>query len=183
LSTPLMTISVCVGVATLMPWASAAPRDAKSERQTELVALGLRAEPDADQRKALLEALVTPATMFATNARMVPTWRWHGASCPAPCTAAAPSVSTATFGSAARTIVPSGPFTEIWPDAIFTSTPFGTSIGIFAMRDMASLRNDAKHFTADAVSARLAVGHHAPRRGKDRHTSPFITRGMSLRPL
>src|SRR5258708_20443769 len=69
-------------------------------------------------------------------------------------------------------MVPSGPFTEIWPDAMFTSTPFGRSIGILAMRDMTPLCNDAKHFTADAVGARLAVGHHAPRRGKDRHPEP-----------
>src|SRR6185369_17522472 len=76
----------------------------------------------------------------------------------------------ATFGSAARAIVPSGPLTEIWPAAMLTSTPFGTAIGYLAMRDMGPpLRHDAEDFAADAVGASLAIGHDAARGGQDRH--------------
>jgi hypothetical protein len=47
-----------------------------------------------------------------------------------------PSRSIPTFGSSARAIVPRGPFTDIWPAATFTSTPFGNGIGFFAILDI-----------------------------------------------
>src|SRR3954467_15478037 len=101
--------------------------------------------------------------MLATSARMVPDMASAWLELPrALQTSSSPFFSMATFGSAARAIVPSGPFTEIWPAAMFTSTPFGTGIGYLAMRDMSfsPLRHDAKHFAAHAVGAGLAVGHH-----------------------
>ena len=44
----------------------------EAERQVQLVALGLRAVADADQRQLLLEALGHAPTMLATSARIVP---------------------------------------------------------------------------------------------------------------
>src|SRR5262245_64029220 len=69
-------------------------------------------------------------------------------------------------------MLPSGPFTEMLPLAKFTSTPLGSGTGYFAMRDMAASGDDAEDFAADAVGARLAVGHHAARGGQDRHAQP-----------
>src|SRR4051812_38324089 len=66
-------------------------------------------------------------------------------------------------------MVPSGPFTEIWPPASVRSTPLGRGTGYFAIRDMAASGNDAEHFAADAVGAGLAIGHHAARGRQDRH--------------
>src|SRR6185436_3585537 len=80
-----------------------------------------------------------------------------------------PSFCTPTLGSAARAMVPSGPFTEMLPPARFTSTPLGTGTGYLAILDMGNLRHDAENFAADAVGARLAVGHHAARGRQDRH--------------
>src|SRR5690349_12415204 len=109
--------------------------------------------------------------MLATSARMVPdmalAWRELPSALHCNCS---PLRSTPTFGSPARAMVPRGPFTEIWPEATFTSTPLGNGIGFFAILDMVcSLEDspqsrsgdDAKHFAADARSARLAVRHHA----------------------
>src|SRR3954469_23176566 len=67
------------------------------------------------------------------------------------------------------------------PPASVTSTPFGTGTGYFAIRDMAvsigcgckaSLGNDAKDFAADAIRARLAVGHDAARSRQDGYAQP-----------
>src|SRR5438105_10051841 len=108
--------------------------------------------------------------MFATRARMVPDMALAWFELPSALnTICSPSFFTSTFGSAARAMVPSGPFTEIWPDARLNSTPFGTGTGYLAILDMAISGNDAKHFTAHAVGARLAVGHHAARGRQDRH--------------
>src|SRR5262245_51542970 len=109
--------------------------------------------------------------MLATSARMVPDMALAWFELPSALkTMFSPSFFTSTFGSAARAMVPSGPFTEICPPASVSSTPFGSGTGYLAMRDMVPpLRHDAKDFAADAVGARLAVGHHAARGRQDRH--------------
>src|SRR5262249_33419011 len=117
--------------------------------------------------------------MLATSARMVPDMASAWFESPsALMTSCSPSFFTSTFGSDERAMVPSGPFTEMLPLARFTSTPLGSGTGYLAILDMAvsigcgcgaSLGDDAEDFTADAVGARLAVGHHAARGGEDRH--------------
>src|SRR5580765_8373825 len=109
--------------------------------------------------------------MLATSARMVPDIALAWLELPSALnTSCSPSFFTSTFGSAARARLPSGPFTEIWPPARLTSTPFGSGTGYFAIRDMAALRSgdDADHFAADAVGAGLAVGHDPARGREDR---------------
>ena len=78
-------------------------------------------------------------------------------------------------------MVPSGPFTEICTGVMFTSTPLGTGMGFFAMRDMAvSSGDDAEDFAADAGGARLAVGHHAARGRNDRHAQAVHDLGQAV---
>src|SRR5687768_15392062 len=111
--------------------------------------------------------------MLKTSARMVPDMASAWFELPsALITICSPSFFTSTFGSAARAMVPSGPFTEMLPPARFTSTPLGSGIGYLAMRDMAASGDDAEDFAADAVGAGLAVGHHAARGRQDRHAEP-----------
>src|SRR3972149_9470505 len=109
--------------------------------------------------------------MFATSARIVPDMALAWLELPSALHfSVSPSFSTPTFGSIGRAIVPSGPFTEICTGVMFTSTPLGTGMGFFAMRDMAgSLRDDAEHFATNTGGPRLAVGHHPPGGGHDRH--------------
>src|SRR5512145_2130447 len=113
--------------------------------------------------------LATPVTMFATRARMVPDMALAWFELPSALnTICSPSFFTSTLGSAARAIVPRGPLIEIWPEATLNSTPFGTATGYLAIRDMVSISgNDAQDLAADAVGARLAVGHDAARGGED----------------
>src|SRR5687767_5060309 len=108
--------------------------------------------------------------MLATSARMVPDMALAWRELPSALhTSWSPSFFTSTFGSAGRAMVPSGPFTEMLPAAMLMSTPFGTAIGYLAMRDMSASGNDAEHFAAHAVGARLAVGHDPARGGEHRH--------------
>src|SRR6185295_3304078 len=109
--------------------------------------------------------------MLATSARIVPDIALAWFELPSALhLSISPSFSTPTFGSIGRATVPSGPFTEISTGEIFTSTPLGTAMGFFAMRDMAvSSGDDADDFAADAGRARLAVGHDAARGRDDRH--------------
>src|SRR3954469_10022937 len=120
--------------------------------------------------------------MLATSARMVPDIALAWFELPSALNRiCSPSFFTSTLGSAERASVPSGPLMEIWPEAMFSSTPFGSGTGYFAILDMAisigcgcwaSSSNDAEHFAADAVGARLAVGHDAARGGQDRDPEP-----------
>src|SRR3954470_19675819 len=81
-------------------------------------------------------------------------------------------------------MVPSGPLIEICPAATFTSTPFGTGTGYFAIRDMAlSSGDDAKDFAAEPVGACLAVGHHAARSRDDGDTEPVHDARNVVAPL
>src|SRR5690606_998426 len=170
---PEMTISVCVGVATFTPlgiWCTTGCE--KPSERFSLSPCAWARKPTPTSESFFSKPFVTPVTMLATSARMVPDMALAWLEFPSGLhRSSSPSRSTATFGSAARAIAPSGPFTEIWPAATDTSTPFGTGIGYFAMRDMvlASSGHDAEHFAADAVGARLAIGHHAARGRQDRH--------------
>src|SRR5213075_1548000 len=84
-----------------------------------------------------------------------------------------PSFFTSTFGLAGCAMLPSGPLIEMLPEAMVSSTPFGSGTGYLAMRDMAyPLSDDAEHFAAETVGARLAIGHHAARGRQDRHAQP-----------
>src|SRR5688572_29488922 len=104
--------------------------------------------------------------MLATRARMVPDMASAWLELPSGLkTSCSPSFFTSTFGSAERAMLPSGPFTEILPPARFTSTPFGSGTGYFAIRDMAdsigcgceaSLGYDAEE---DRKSTRLNSSH------------------------
>src|SRR5262245_8346092 len=114
--------------------------------------------------------LVTPVTMLATSARIVPDMALAWFELPSALkTMLSPSFFTSTFGSAARAMVPSGPLMAIWPPTRFTSTPLGSGTGYFAIRDMATSGDDAQHFAADAVGTGLAIGHDAARSREDRH--------------
>src|SRR3954465_261036 len=110
--------------------------------------------------------------MPATSARIVPDMAFAWFELPSALKrSCSPSLFTSTFGSAARAMVPSGPFTEIWPPVRLISTPFGTGTGYFAIRDIgvSSSGDDAEDFAAHAVGAGLAIGHHAARGRQDRH--------------
>src|SRR5262245_21517225 len=100
--------------------------------------------------------------MPATSARMVPDIAFAWFELPSALkTICSPSFFTSTFGSAGRPIVPSGPFTEMFPEAIVTSTPFGTGTGYLAILDISS--HDAENFAANTIGACLAVRHHTAR--------------------
>src|SRR5260221_308419 len=172
---PVITISVCVGVATLMPlgiWGTTGCE--KPSDRLSLSPCACAREPTPTSERRFAKPLVTPATMLATSARMVPDIALAWFELPSALnTTCSPSCFTSTFGSVGRAMVPSGPFTEMLPLARVRSTPFGSGIGYLAMRDMAlSLSDDAEHFAADTVSAGLAIGHHAARGREDRHAQP-----------
>src|SRR4051812_35601101 len=110
--------------------------------------------------------------MFATSARMVPLIASASVDSFAGTKLSLPSsFLTVTSGLSLRTSVPFAPLTVFWSAVIATSTPCGTAIGIFPTRDMSApssgLRDEAQDLAADAVLARLAVGHHALRRRDD----------------
>src|SRR5262245_13600598 len=109
--------------------------------------------------------------MPATSARIVPDMAFAWLELPSALkTMLSPSFFTSTFGSAGRPIVPSGPFTEMFPEAMVTSTPFGTGTGYLAILDISG--HDAENFAANAVGARLAVGHHAARSRQNGDAEP-----------
>src|SRR6185436_17659521 len=128
------------------------------------------------------QPLVTPVTILATSARIVPDMASAWFELPSALhLSVSPSFSMPTFGSIGRATVPSGPLMEISTGEIFTSTPLGTGMGFFAMRDMAgSLRDDADDFAADAGGARLAVGHHATGGRNDRHAQAVHDVGQAV---
>src|SRR5438445_13823821 len=106
--------------------------------------------------------------MFASTARAVPANFIVSASFEASSTSL-PLTLTSTPAGRANDNVPFGPFTVTASPATFSSTPFGSAIGFFATLDMMILRLHyrANHFAADALRARLRVGHDAGRRGDD----------------
>src|SRR3970040_2692095 len=110
--------------------------------------------------------------MLATSARSVPDMALAGRELPAAVNGTRFSTfSTSTSGAILCVRLPSGPFPEISPGVMVTSTFWGSTTGAFPILDMARspLRGDAHHFAADAHATRLAVGHHAAGGRDDRH--------------
>ena len=95
-------------------------------------------KPTPTSARRFSNPLVTPVTMLATSARIVPDMALAWFELPSALnTMFSPSFSTPTLGSAGRAMAPSGPFTAMLPPARFTSTPLGTGTGYLAIRDMA----------------------------------------------
>src|SRR5512133_3995870 len=97
-----------------------------------------------------------------------------------------PSLVTLTSALRASASVPPAPLTLIWSSLIATSTPCGTAIGIFPIRDIVWFLPSgdvAEHFAADTGGARLAVGHHALRRGDDGHAQAVLDLGNGVAAL
>src|ERR1700722_13563326 len=84
----------------------------------------------------------------------------------APSSLRATVIGSATFKSK----VPLGPLTETFWPSIVTSTPVGTRIGCFPMRDMATPSPHVhEDFAAHALSGCLTVGEQSRRGRDDRH--------------
>src|SRR5688572_32831916 len=79
------------------------------------------------------------------------------------------STLTAMAAGLATDRVPFGPLALIDSAWMFSSTPFGRATGFLATRDMSipPLSHEAQDFTADALLARLRIGHDALRGGVD----------------
>src|SRR5437773_4171837 len=173
-SDPLMTISVCVGHSTLMPAGmSLATGCEKPICKFSLEPAAWARKPTPTRYSRFSKPLLTPLTMFATSARIVPDIASASTDSLAGTKLTLPaSFFTDTSGFTARVSVPSVPLTLIFSALTDTSTPCGTVIGIFPTRDISfsPLGDVAKDFAADTGLARLAIGHHALRRGDDGHT-------------
>src|SRR5438105_6722383 len=172
---PLITISVCVGVATLMPFGIWCTTGCEKPRERlSLSPCACARKPTPTSARRFSKPLVTPSTMLATSARIVPDIALAWFELPSALKRTwSPSFFTSTLGSAARAMLPRGPLLAICPPATFTSTPFGRGTGYFAILDIAlSSGDDAEHFAAKAVGARLAIGHDAARGRDDRDAQP-----------
>src|SRR5690606_24006137 len=106
--------------------------------------------------------------MLATIARSVPVRAMCEGSL-AESSALPPSIRTSMPAGLTTDSVPFGPLTLTEPGWAFTSTPFGRGIGFLAMRDMCvtPLGHEAQDFSADALLARLRIGHDALGGGDD----------------
>src|SRR5579883_3335491 len=106
--------------------------------------------------------------MLASTARAVPASLTASASLAFSCTSL-PSTPTSTPAGTANDNVPFGPFTVTASWATLNSTPLGSAIGFLATLDMMvlRLRHGADDFAANALRARLRIGHDAGRRGDD----------------
>src|SRR5215471_17416836 len=174
-SAPLIRISVCVGHVTVMPAGMSLTTGCeKPICRFSLAPCAWARKPTPTRVSFFSQPLLTPFTMLATSARIVPLM----ALASTPSLAGAkdsvePSFLTWTRAFASRTRVPLAPLTVIWLFATCTSTPCGTVIGIFPTRDIARISlasgDVAKHFAADTGLARLAIGHHALRRRDNGH--------------
>src|SRR4030095_14821809 len=104
-------------------------------------------------------ARIEPAIMSASR----PSFAFSTFSTPLSCTTFAWRALTA------RLSVPLLPLMVTLSAPIVAVTPWGRVTGCLATRDMATpSRHDAQHFAAVTGSARLAIAHHALRRGHDR---------------
>src|SRR5450755_2979173 len=81
---------------------------------------------------------------------------------------------------------PFGPFTLTVLPSTEAVTPFGSATGFLPIRDiMRSLEHLAEDFAAHILFPGMGVGHHALRRGDDRHTKTlamgleFLHRGIN----
>src|SRR5262249_37392039 len=108
--------------------------------------------------------------MFASSARAVPAILVLPASFDFSCTSE-PCTPLSTPCGAANCSVPFGPLTVTASLPTLHSTSFGRAIGFFATRDMSispESGDGADDFAADALLARLRVGHDAGGRRDDR---------------
>src|SRR5690606_15059826 len=122
-----------------------------------------------------------PLTMLARIARRVPVSGTRPAS--AVDRVATPSSTLTSMPSGLAMVkVPFGPFTPTLSDWMLNSTPLATAIGFLATRDsLASpLGHEAQDFTADAVLARLRVGHDALGGGDDGHAEATEDLGQRI---
>src|SRR5206468_3841924 len=116
----------------------------------------------------------TPVTMFATSARARP--------CSARIFRSSPlrEITSWLFSSFALSpagtgciSLPFGPSARTTAPSRFTFTPGGMLTGFRPIRDMRGLLpHVGEDFPADLLLARVAIGHHAPRRGDQRHPHP-----------
>src|SRR5690606_42134604 len=106
--------------------------------------------------------------MFATIARRVPVSGTSDGSWADSC-AWPSSMTMAIPAGLAIDRVPLGPLTVTFSGWTFSSTPLARAIGFLATRDMvvSPLGHEAQDFTADALLARLRIGHDAVGRGND----------------
>src|SRR5258708_13743077 len=146
----------------------------KAERQVELVALRLRAVADADQREALLEA-------FGDAGDHVRDQRAHGAGPRIGVVRVAERLEHHLLAFLLHFHVRIGRARDGTERALHRDAAAGEGqIDAFRQRNRVfgdarhglSLSDDAEHFAADTVGARLAIGHHAPRGREDRHAQP-----------
>src|SRR6476661_3658184 len=171
-SAPFTTISVGPGVCTVMPAGiSLLTACEKPTARFSLLPCAAALKPTPTRDSFFSKPLVTPSTMLFTSWRMVPLMALASRDSSAGTKDSLPSL-LATFTRAfwASDSVPPAPLTLIWSSLICTSTPWGTATGIFPTRDISRsfpLGHVAQHFAADAVGARLAVGHHALGGGDD----------------
>src|SRR5690554_692952 len=106
--------------------------------------------------------------MLAMTERMVPVTAMS-AGVAGDSTAWPSSILNSTPAGIAIDRLPFGPLVATVPSWIFSSTPFGRTIGFLAIRDIAvtPLGHEAQDLAADAVLACLRVGHDALRGGND----------------
>src|SRR3954447_6079321 len=96
------------------------------------------------------------------------------------------STETVPFSSLANTCStsailtsPFGPLTERLCPLRLTSTPEGTGIGFFPIRNIAqSSEYGADHFAADVLGARFCIRHDPLRRREDRNPEPIVHGGQ-----
>src|SRR5690606_1792098 len=110
----------------------------------------------------------TPWTMLATTERMVPVIAtWDGSA--GDSSALPSSIRISTPAGLATDSEPFGPLTLTDSASAFSSTPLGRGMGFLAMRDMrvTPLGHEAQDLAADALLARLRIGHDALGGGDD----------------
>src|SRR5690606_38875837 len=109
--------------------------------------------------------------MFATIARRVPVSGTSDGSLADSC-AWPSSMTMAIPAGLAIDRVPLGPLTVTISGWMFSSTPLARTIGFLATRDMVvtPLSHEAQDFAADALLARLRIGHDAFGGGNDGNT-------------
>src|SRR5690606_4439618 len=123
----------------------------------------------------------TPLTMLATIERRVPVSGTSSASLVD--RVATPSWTLTSMPSGlAIDRLPFGPFTPTRSAWMLNSTPLATAIGFLATRDMfaAPLGHEAQDLTADALLARLGVGHDALGGGNDRDAEATEALGQRI---
>src|SRR6266508_2372465 len=112
--------------------------------------------------------------MFATSVRVSPCSDRCIRSSEGRRTASVPfSGTTSMSGCSSRLSWPFGPLTVTRGRSICTSTPLGTGIGAFPIRDMRRLLPDvAEDLAADVGPTGLRGGHEPPRGRNDRYAQP-----------